>query len=296
MEGNLSAYRIFYMAAQKGNISYAAKELYISQPAISKAISKLEENLGVSLFYRSSRGVTLTEEGKILYEHTRNAFEALEEGEADIKRIRTLGIGQIRIGVSTTLCKYILIPYLKRFIEKYPHIKVIIHCQSTFHTIKLLEENKIDIGLIGRPLYGKELEFYRVQEIEDIFVAGKNYMKNLALRETVMGKDILKVSNLMLLDGENISRHYIDVYFKENQIETNQVLEVGSMDLLIEFAKIGLGVACVIKEFVEEELEKGVLMEVDMEKRMEKREIGFSYSKRACHSGGVERFLSFIQS
>lgn len=295
MEGNLSAYRIFYMAAQKGNISYAAKELYISQPAISKAISKLEENLGVSLFYRSSRGVTLTEEGKILYEHTRNAFEALEEGEADIKRIRTLGIGQIRIGVSTTLCKYILIPYLKRFIEEYPHIKVIIHCQSTLHTIKLLEENKIDIGLIGRPLYGKELEFYTVQEIEDIFVAGKNYMKNLVLRESVMGKDILKVSNLMLLDGENISRHYIDAYFKENQIETNQVLEVGSMDLLIEFAKIGLGVACVIKEFVEEDLEKGGLMEVNMEKRMEKREIGFSYSKRTSHSGAVERFLSFIQ-
>ncbi|MEG2774443.1 MAG: LysR family transcriptional regulator, partial [Acetivibrio sp.] len=121
MEGTLSAYRIFYVVAQKGNISYAAKELYISQPAISKAIGKLEESLGVLLFFRSSRGVVLTEEGKILYEHTKKAFETLEEGEENLRKIQNLEMGQIRIGASTTLCKYILMPYLKAFIKKYPH-------------------------------------------------------------------------------------------------------------------------------------------------------------------------------
>ena len=76
MEQNLSQYKIFYEVAKAGNISKAAKELYISQPAISKAISKLEDSLGLSLFTRSSRGVQLTSEGEILFEHTREAFEA----------------------------------------------------------------------------------------------------------------------------------------------------------------------------------------------------------------------------
>lgn len=291
MEGNLSSYRIFHTVAQKGNISYAAKELYISQPAISKAISKLEENLGITLFYRSSRGVTLTEAGKLLYEHTKKAFDALEEGEERIHKISELGIGQIRIGVSTTLCKYILIPYLKGFIEAYPHIKITITCQSTFHTVKLLEEDKIDIGLIGSFGFGKDIQFLPLKSIEDVFVASKGYMKKIKEETNV---SIFDSATLLLLDEQNISRHYIENYFKENHIETKQILEVGSMDLLIEFAKIGLGVACVIREFVEEDIENGNLAIVEIPRAIEKRQIGFAYSKKGIMTEAMERFIKFI--
>lgn len=296
MQGNLSAYRIFYTVAQKGNISYAAKELYISQPAISKAIAKLEENLGASLFYRSSRGVVLTEEGKQLYEHTKKAFEEFEEGEATIRKMQEFGIGQIRIGVSTTLCKYVLIPYLKAFIDKYPHIKITITCQSTFHTVKLLEEEKIDVGLIGKFGFGKDILFYPVKEIEDVFVTTKGYLKNLSLREKEQKNtfDILSCANLLLLDEENISRRHIETYFKENHLEVKQVLEVGSMDLLIEFAKIGLGVACVIKEFVESEIKVGELSIVAIPKPIERREIGFAFSRKNIKTEAMDRFIEFV--
>ncbi len=102
------------------------RNFYISQPAISKAISKLEDSLGLSLFTRSSRGVQLTSEGEILFEHTREAFDALDRGEQELKRIQEFDIGHLRIGVSNTLCKYILLPYLKTFIDQYPHMKVTI--------------------------------------------------------------------------------------------------------------------------------------------------------------------------
>lgn len=143
MENTLSLYHIFYTVARHGNISKAANELYISQPAISKAIKKLEESLSVTLFHRNSRGVTLTDEGKVIYNQTVLAFEALEKGEEDLKRIRKLGIGHLRIGVSTTLCKYLLLSYLKEFVERYPHIKITIQCQSTFDTMELLLKDKI---------------------------------------------------------------------------------------------------------------------------------------------------------
>ena len=162
MEQNLSLYKIFNCVANTGNISRAAKELYISQPAISKAISKLEQNLEVTFFTRNSRGVHLTDEGKMLYEHTKSAFETLQLGEDTIRKINELGIGHIRIGVSTTLCKYLLIPYLKDFVAKYPHIKITIDCQSTFTTIDLLDNSKIDIGLIAKAEQRNTIKFLAI--------------------------------------------------------------------------------------------------------------------------------------
>ena len=157
MEQNLSLYRIFFEVAQTGNISRAAKNLYISQPAISKAISKLEDNLHLPLFIRNSRGVQLTEEGAILFEHVRAAFEMLDHGEDELKRMMELGVGHIRIGVSTVLCKYVLLPCLKEFVARYPHVKFTIHCQSTLQTLELLEKQQIDLGLTAEPSHKKNI-------------------------------------------------------------------------------------------------------------------------------------------
>ena len=150
MKQPLSSYRIFYTVACEGNISRAAQLLYISQPAISKAIRRLEEALDTQLFLRSSRGGRAAyNAGQVLFAHVRQAFEALNAGEEEIKKNSPLGLGHLRIGVSTTLCKYLLLPYLKAFIRAFPHIRISIFCQSTGHTIQLLNEKKIDIGLIG---------------------------------------------------------------------------------------------------------------------------------------------------
>ena len=259
MEQNLSQYKIFYEVAKAGNISKAAKELYISQPAISKAISKLEDSLGLSLFTRSSRGVQLTSEGEILFEHTREAFDALDRGEQELKRIQEFDIGHLRIGVSNTLCKYILLPYLKTFIDQYPHMKVTIESQATAQTLARLEQQKIDLGLVAEPSVRRDLAFIPVMDIQDTFVTTPNYLENLYLRE---GQDtsLFETGNIMLLDTSNMTRHHVDEYMAENNIFPHQILEVTTMDLLIEFAKIGLGIACVIKELVQKELDSGMLV------------------------------------
>ena len=158
MSQNLSAYRIFYTVANAKNISKAARELFISQPAISKSIQKLEDSLGCRLFIRSSKGVSLTEEGNLLYSYVKDAFDALSLGEKKLKRSIELGAGHLNIGVSSTLCKYILLPYLKEFIRLHPYIRISITCQSTNETLKLLEEDKIDIGLVGKPEEGKNIQ------------------------------------------------------------------------------------------------------------------------------------------
>lgn len=296
MDQNLSLYKIFYITAQTGNISRAAKELFISQPAISKAIHRLEENLGITLFHRSSRGVQLTEEGNILCSHVREAFQALNAGEEELRQITELGIGHLRIGVSTTLCKYVLLPYLKTFVDCYPHVRITIACQSTNRTLELLEKDKIDIGLIARPEGNRGLAFHSLGEIEDIFVASSTYLKNLKLREGDKKRSIFETATFMLLNKENMTRQYIDDYFIENHISVNNMLDITSMDLLIEFAKIGLGVACVIKEFVAEDLKRGSLCQIPVDIPIHKREIGFAGKTNANLSPTAEHFFSLLQS
>lgn len=293
MEQNLSQYKIFYEVAKAGNISKAAKELYISQPAISKSISKLEDSLGTTLFNRNSRGVQLTEEGRVLFEHTSAAFEALSQGEQELKRIRNFHMGHIRIGVSNTLCRFIMLSYLKGFIEQYPHMKITIESQSTTHTLSMLEQQRIDIGLVAEPKAQKHLTFLPVMDIEDIFVAAPNYLENLKLREGP-DADVFQTGNVMLLDRNNITRHYIDDYMNINHIEANNLLEVTTMDLLIEFAKIGLGVGCVIKEFVKDDLKSGALIQLEPGTPIHKRTIGFVYHSNRS-SKALDTFIQFCQ-
>ncbi len=294
MEQNLSSYRIFYAVANTRNISKAAKELYISQPAISKSIQKLEENIGVKLFDRSSRGVTLTPEGELLYIHVKSAFETLTLGEDKLRRSIALGVGNLIIGVSSTLCKYILLPYLRDFIKKYPHINISIACHSTNQTLKLLEEGKLDIGLIGKPEVFKDIDFYPLREIEDIFVAAKDYLRNLKIRG-VEKQYILQSSTLLLLDKENMTRQYIDGYFQDSHIMIQDMIEVSNMDLLIEMSKIGLGIGCVIRDFVENELKDGTLVEIPLSVPISKRFIGFAYKKDAKVSKSLKHFIDFYE-
>lgn len=295
MNQNLSSYWIFYTVANTGNISKAAKELYISQPAISKSIQKLEECLNCKLFSRSSRGVVLTEEGNLLYGHVKEAFETLNLGENKLKRSIELGVGHLKIGVSSTLCKYMLLPYLKEFIKRYPYISISISCQSTNETLRLLEDDKIDIGLIGKPDSLKNIHFFHLDNIEDVFVATPEYLHNLKERD-IPDEEIITNSTLMLLDKNNMTRQYIDDYLQENHIVVSDSIDISSMDLLIEFAKIGVGVACVIKSFIKKELNKGSLVEVPLGFPIHKREIGFAYKENQRISKSLEDFIEFYQN
>ena len=294
MEQHLSQYRIFYEVARCGNISRAAKELYISQPAISKAIGKLEESLGTRLFLRNSRGVQLTPEGNVLFQHVAAAFDSLSRGEKELKRIHDFHIGQLKIGVSNTLCKYVLLPYLKSFVEKYPHVNITIESQSTAHTLEMLEARKIDIGLVAEPRARRGSNFTPVMEIHDGFVCTPAYMENLTLREGP-APDIFKTGNIMLLDRSNMSRKHLDTYLSDRDIEVNQLLEVTDMALLIEFARIGLGIACVILDFVSDDLKNGTLMEVPLDAPIPRRVIGFACPPQD-QSQTLREFLAFCST
>ncbi len=290
-ESNLNRYRLFCAVAECESISKAAELNYISQPAISKAITKMEESLGTVLFNRNHRGVTLTDEGKVFYDELKSAFDIIKAGEDKLRSINELGIGRLRLGASSVLCKAMLLPYLKGFINENPHIKITIECQSSSRIHKMLMDGVIDVGLMVKPDNMTELSFISLGEIEDIFAATPNYLDNLALRNE---SDIFENANIMLLDSENVSRHHVDKFFKENNIEPKHILEVSNMDMLIEFTKIGMGVSCVVKQFVEKEIECGELREIPLNSKINTREVGLAFIKTSRLNTTMQKFIDYV--
>ena len=202
-------------------------------------------------------------------------------------------MGHIRIGVSNTLCRFIMVKYLKGFIEQYPHIKITIESQPTTQTLSMLEQQRIDIGLVVEQKSSRNMNFIPVMDIEDIFVATPSYLENLRLREGA-DTDVFQSGNLMLLDKNNITRHYIDDYMACNEIIANNLLEVTTMDLLIEFARIGLGIGCVIKEFVKEDLDSGHLVQLKLDTPIHKRSVGFLWQSSRT-SKALDTFIRFCR-
>lgn len=277
MSNNMNLYYIFYEVAMTKNISKAASDLYISQPAISKAINRLESNLECKLFTRNSRGVVLTNEGEILFEQIKEAVEAIKEGEEKIKLAGELGVGRLSIGVSTTLCKHVLLPYLEKYVNKYPHVKVSISCQSSMETIQALEQDKIDIGFIGYPVSKNSLTYKPLMEIHDTFVCTKQYLDNFSMREKLTKEKLIENATFMMLNKENITRKYVDTALDAVGVVPKNVIEISNMDLLIDFAKTNLGISCVIRELVENDINNNHLKEINLIGKTAGREIGLAY-------------------
>lgn len=207
--------------------------------------------------------------------------------------MKEFNIGHIQIGASTTMCRYLLLPYLQKFMEQYPNIRVSIITQSSSQTLSLLDQRKLDIGLVAEPKSKHpELHMIRPHEMQDIFVATPQYLENL---RSICGDNfnIFEEANLMLLDQNNMTRRHVDAYFKAMGIEPMQILEVSTMDLLIEFAKIGIGVSCVIRDFVKSELDSGQLVEIPLQQPVPPRNIGFVYNL-ANTSKSLNAFLSVL--
>ena len=189
MNIDFELYRIFYTVANNKNITKASEELMISQPAISKSIKNLEEQLGGELFIRTKRGVILTPEGQEFYQYIRQAIEYITSAENKFSELINLESGTIRIGISATLTKEFLIPYIEKFHKKYPNINIQITTDVSSILFTKLRNGLIDMIVlnINDKNYGNDIEIIKCKKVHDCFVVNKDYIdltkKELSLRE-----------------------------------------------------------------------------------------------------------------
>ena len=175
MTAKLELYRVFREVAETGNISAAAQNLYISQSAVSQSVKQLEGALQTRLFIRSPRGVTLTDDGQMLFEHVRSAMGLLETGEEKLAQTRALQMGKLVIGASDTVTSQFLLPHLDSFHKKYPNIHIQIISGRSHKVLGLLRSGKVDVAFASSPSEDEGLSCVPCFATHSCFVAAADY-------------------------------------------------------------------------------------------------------------------------
>ncbi|MBO0587528.1 LysR family transcriptional regulator [Sporosarcina sp. E16_8] len=293
MVSKLDLYKIFCKVGKSESFSKAAKDLYMTQPAVSQAIMQLERELDTRLFYRTPKGVSLTNEGSLLFEYANSAINLIHAGEEKILEFKNLTMGELKIGVGDTISRYFLLPYLEAFHTRYPNIKFTIVNGTTVELCSILKSGGVDIAVCNFPIDDPTLELRPCFDIQDTFVYGERFKKILA--KPLSLHELVKLP-LIFLESKSNSRKYVEDYMISKGIKISPEFELGSHDLLLEFAKINLGIACVTKEFSQEYLNKGLLYEVQLIEEIPTRSIGVCFLKSVPLSRASKKFVEIIEN
>ena len=292
MSVKLELYRVFKEVAEAGNITAAAQTLFISQSAVSQSIKQLEAELQTRLFARNSRGVTLTADGRMLYEYVRSAMGLLETGEEKLSQSRDLQMGHLTIGASDTVTSQFLLPYLDTFHKRHPAIHIQIVSGRSHKVLGLLRSGKVDIAFASTPQEGASLETFPCLATHSIFVAGAEYPCDF---DHVYTLEEIARFPLILLERKASSRLYLEKYFLQNGLHLNPEIELGARSLLVDLAAIGFGVAGVTEEFVRRELENGRLRKLRTSFDIPPRSVDLCVLRDVPLTSAAQRFSDFIR-
>lgn len=291
MDINYELYKVFYHVANTLSFSEASKQLFISQSAVSQSIKVLEKKLNQTLFIRSTKRVQLTPEGEILLKHIEPAMNLIKQGENQLLEANTLNGGQLRIGASDTICRYYLIPYLKKFHKKYPNVHIKVTNQTSIECAKLLESGQVDFSITNYPNSGlSNTQNVRiVHEFYDVFVANEEYHK---LKGRPVSLKELQTYPILMLDRKSTTSEFLHSMFQRHQLDLVPEIELNSNDLLIDLARIGLGIAFV-PNYCIPETEKDLFI-VDLEESLPSRQMVVAYNENLPISQAAKQFMEML--
>lgn len=244
MDINYELYKVFYYVAKTLSFSEAASSLFISQSAVSQSIKVLETRLNQTLFIRSTKKVTLTKEGELLYKHIEPAINLISRGENQLLEAAALGESQLRLGASDTICRYYLVPFLNDFHRKYPEVHIKVTNGTSYQCAKMLEMNQVDIVVTNSPNASLTNSMYiqTILEFQDVFICNPEYFP---LEKNPVSLETLQSNPILMLTKHSTTSEFLHNLFLQNSLDLVPAIELSSNDLLIDLAKIGLGIAFV---------------------------------------------------
>ncbi len=288
---NYELYKVFYYVGKTLSFSEASRSLYISQSAVSQSIKTLEKKLGQKLFVRSTKKVMLTKEGELLYKHIESAVNLIIHGEAQIYNSGNPDGGQIRIAASDTICRYYLVPYLNKFHEAYPKVQISVKNGTSARCAQYLSSNEVDLIITNYPnaKLPADSAVVDIMEFTDEFVASESaynvFDKKLTYEE-------LKELPLMMLDRSTATSTFLHDIFLKKGIDLVPEIEISSNDLLIDLAKIGLGIAFV-PDYCLDPMPDG-LKKISLEESITPRKLVAAYSQSVPVAGVAKYFLDIL--
>lgn len=284
--------KIFYIVAKNQSISKAAKVLSVSQPAVSQSIQNLEKALAGQLFIRSKKGVTLTEEGKSLFTYVNEGMNLIYNGLEKFQELKNLEVGKVKIGANPIISKHILMPYLKKYHDKYPNIEIELVHDITANLLKQLKIGNIDIVIMSVPRKNfPDFEISGFKDVQDVFIANNKYYEKAKSSSNI--HELLKLP-IIVEKNPSISRAYFDLLLKSRNLDYLPSMEVDSQDLLIDFVANGFGIGFATKEYIEDELENQKVFIIDVG-QIPKRKVGLAISKKGNISLSAKKLVDLIK-
>lgn len=291
MDINYELYKVFYYVATSLSFSDASKKLFISQSAVSQSIKTLEKKLGQSLFIRSTKKVQLTPAGALLLKHVEPAMNLISRGESQLLDSGTLGLGQLHIGASDTICRYFLLPYLKQFHQAFPNVPIKITNATSIECVHLLDQRKVDLIVTNFP--NTHLNHAYIQKtvcnFSDVFIANPSYFE---FDQEEIPFEKLQQYPIMMLDRNSTTSEFLHNLFLQYQLELLPQVELSSNDLLIDMARIGLGIAF-IPDFCLSRDDSDLVI-LNTREKMPPRQIVVSANTTLPVSASTEEFLKLL--
>ncbi len=290
MDINYELYKVFYYVATTLSFSEASKQLFISQSAVSQAIKALEKRLEQPLFIRSTKHVQLTPEGEILLRHVEPAMNLIKRGESQLLENSSSG-AQIRIGASDTICRYFLVPYLEKFHKEFPNAHIKVTNQTSYKCVELLDSGQVDIIVINYPNshLGKPYALKNIATFHDKFVANETYSELKG--QKISFKTLLNYPILML-EKQSTTSEFLHNLFQQRQLDLIPEIELSSNDLLIDLARIGLGIAFLPDYCFPNG--PGDLFFLETEDSLPERNLAIAYNDQVPLSKVAQEFLNYF--
>ena len=290
---NFELYKVFYYVAKNKNLSKAANELFISQPAVTQAIKKLEEEIGFKLFYRTKSGMNLTKDGEVLYNFLKRPIEALNSGKKHLIDEVNNNSMTIRIGSGTTLIKHTLLPILKSFERDFPNVKFEIIHGITNTLMDMLEKDLLDIVLLSINYENKnDKRVLVIEEAQDVFCYRKDSFdfgdKKFKINE-------LNDLPLLLQSDVSTSRKFLDDLASKEHVILKSRYALASYTLVLDFVREGLGIGFVNYNHVKEDIKKGNLAILKTDFNIPTRKIGLCINKKITDEPVIKKFIEYIK-
>lgn len=284
MNIDLNAYKTFYLVAKYKSFTKASQELFISQPAVTQTIKKLEDQLNIELFNRSANGkITLTAAGEVVYYYAQKIFNLAVANKTVVEQARDASFEVINIGVPTHIGSFYLVKYLKMFNEKYPNVKFNIINKKSDEMIIMLKKRELDVVIDTNMNDFRDdlISTIKILDLDSCFVCSEKY-KNIARKEKIELNELMRYP--LILPGETTSnRKMIDYKFKEKGIILKPLIEANSSSISRQLIIEGIGIGWMIKEFVQEDIDRHILYELNVDFEQVLTPVSIAYNKKFNH-------------
>lgn len=295
MNSNFEYYKIFYYVAKYENLTKAATALKTSQPAVTRTIHKLENELGCRLFTRSKTGMKLTPEGRTFYGYVAAGCAQFFKGENDLSNLISLENGTIYISATETALHCYLFQAMEEFNSLYPNVRFKILNNSTTESVNAVKEGKVDLAFVSANLQvAKPLRMKILRKYRDILIAGKRF------EELKTGKEELSLKELVSypwisLTAETITRRFLNEYFEKNGLTFAPDMELATTDMILPAVRHNLGLGFIPAEFADSQLESGQVFEIKVKEKLPERNIILIYDMEYPQSIAAKEFQKFLK-